>query len=242
MVTGSSRGIGAAIASKLAARGYNVCLNCSGSAGYEALAAQAESLSEQHGVDAIAVAADVSELQQAQSLIDAAVERWGGIDVLVNNAGITRDGLIARMTEDDFDRVIEVNLKSAFNCCKAASRSMMKRRCGRIVNMSSVVGVYGNAGQVNYAASKAGIIGLTKALAKELAPRSITVNAVAPGFIATDMTQALADAQRETLVDRIGLNRLGEPEDIANAVCFLVSDEASYITGQVLCVDGGLSL
>ena len=163
-------------------------------------------------------------------------------DVLVNNAGITRDGLAARMSDDDFDAVIDINLKGTFHCCRAAAKLMMKQRWGRIVNMSSVVGVYGNAGQVNYAASKAGVIGLTKSLARELARRNITANAVAPGFIATDMTDALSDAQREAIVSRIGSGRLGEPDDIAHLVRFLASDEASYITGQVICVDGGMSL
>ena len=156
--------------------------------------------------------------------------------------GITRDGLAARMSDDDFDAVIDINLKGTFHCCRAAAKLMMKQRWGRIVNMSSVVGVYGNAGQVNYAASKAGVIGLTKSLARELARRNITANAVAPGFIATDMTDALSDAQREAIVSRIGSGRLGEPDDIAHLVRFLASDEASYITGQVICVDGGMSL
>lgn len=242
VITGSSRGIGAAVAQSLAECGYNVCLNCSGEAGREALEDFARELSHAHGVDAIAVVADVSDATQAQALIDAALQRWGSVEVLVNNAGITRDGLIARMSEADFDRVVEVNLKSAFNCCKAAARSMMKRRYGRIVNMSSVVGLHGNAGQVNYAAAKAGLIGLTKALAKELAGRRITVNAVAPGFISTDMTKQLAAPRREKIEERIGLGRLGEPEDVAQAVRFFASEESGYITGQVLCVDGGLSL
>lgn len=242
VVTGSSRGIGAAIAEELAAHGRDVCLNCSSELGYKAASEHARELEKRHGVDAMAVIADVSDSIQARYLVEAALDRWGGIDVLVNNAGITRDGLIARMRESDFDRVIAVNLKSAFNCCQAVSRSMMRRRFGRIVNMSSIVGLQGNAGQANYAASKAGVVGLTKALAKELAPRNITVNAIAPGFIATDMTRALPDSQRQALDGRIGLGRLGEPEDVARAVRFLASEDASYITGQVLCVDGGLSL
>ncbi|WP_082673317.1 3-oxoacyl-ACP reductase FabG [Hugonella massiliensis] len=194
------------------------------------------------GVDAVAVAANVARFEEAKALVDACVARFGRIDVLVNNAGITRDKLIMQMKEADFDDVIGVNLKGAFNCCKAAARPMMKQRYGRIVSMTSVVGLYGNAGQTNYAASKAGIVGLTKSLAKELASRGVTANAVAPGFIATDMTAALSDAQREASLERIGMGRFGAPEDVAAAVGFLASERASYITGQVICVDGGIEL
>ena len=204
----------------------------------EAVAAE---IAEEFGVETLAVAANVAIEEEANALIAAAAEANGRVDVLVNNAGITRDGLAARMSDDDFDAVIDINLKGTFHCCRAAAKLMMKQRWGRIVNMSSVVGVYGNAGQVNYAASKAGVIGLTKSLARELARRNITANAVAPGFIATDMTDALSDAQREAIVSRIGSGRLGEPDDIAHLVRFLASDEASYITGQVICVDGGVS-
>ena len=172
----------------------------------------------------------------------AAVERFGRIDVLVNNAGVTRDGLLVRMSEEDFDRVVDTNLKGAFLCCRAAAKRMMRRRYGRIVNLSSVVGLRGNAGQANYAASKAGLIGLTKSLAKELATRNVTVNAVAPGFITTDMTDAIPEKAREVLLSRIPLADLGKPEDIANAATFLASDEARYITGQVLVVDGGMTM
>ena len=174
-------------------------------------------------------------------MVDTVLSEFGRVDVLVNNAGITRDGLIMRMKEEDFDSVIAVNLKGAFNCCKAVSRAMTKQRYGRIISLSSVVGVYGNAGQANYAASKAGIIGLTKSLAKELAGRGVTVNAVAPGFVETPMTDALTEKQRTAIIDRIGCGRLGQPEDVAHLVAFLAEEESSYITGQVVCVDGGLS-
>ena len=174
--------------------------------------------------------------------MDAAVKEFGRIDILVNNAGITRDGLLMMMKEEDFDAVIAANLKGTFLCMKAVSRIMMKQRYGRIVNLSSVVGLRGNAGQVNYAASKAGVVGMTKSLAKELASRGVTVNAVAPGFIATDMTAAMTDAAKEATLASIPLQRLGAPEDVAHAVAFLASDEAAYITGQVLCVDGGMAM
>ena len=183
----------------------------------------------------LALVANVASAEEAQTLVESAHTAFGRLDVLVNNAGITRDGLVARMKEEDFDAVIDVNLKGTFNCCKAATKIMMKQRSGRIVNMSSVVGVSGNAGQANYAASKAGVIGVTKSLSRELAPRNVTVNAVAPGFIETDM-------QREAISSRIACGRLGQPEDVANLVKFLASDEAGYITGQVICIDGGMAL
>ena len=242
VVTGSSRGIGRAVAEELARAGFDVCVNCSSERGLSGVQQLADQLAAEHGVRAIAVAANVADAAEAEALVAAAHEAFGRVDVLVNNAGITRDGLAARMSDDDFDAVIDINLKGTFHCCRAAAKLMMKQRWGRIVNMSSVVGVYGNVGQVNYAASKAGVIGLTKSLARELARRNITANAVAPGFIATDMTDALSDAQREAIVSRIGSGRLGEPDDIAHLVRFLASDEASYITGQVICVDGGMSL
>ncbi|KAB1641509.1 MULTISPECIES: 3-oxoacyl-[acyl-carrier-protein] reductase [Adlercreutzia] len=242
VVTGSTRGIGREIARELAAAGMNVVVNSSSEKSLPAAEALAAEIAGQFGVEAVAVAANVADEAEANALIAAATDAFGRVDVLVNNAGITRDGLAARMGDEDFDAVIDINLKGTFHCCRAAAKVMMKQRWGRIINMSSVVGVYGNAGQVNYAASKAGVIGMTKTLAKELARRNITANAVAPGFIATDMTDALSEAQKEAIVGRIGSGRLGEPADIAHLVRFLASDEASYITGQVICVDGGMSL
>ncbi|MEY8314632.1 3-oxoacyl-[acyl-carrier-protein] reductase [Adlercreutzia muris] len=242
VVTGSTRGIGREIARELAAAGMNVVVNSSSEKSLPAAEALAAEIAGQFGVEAVAVAANVADEGEANALIAAATDAFGRVDVLVNNAGITRDGLAARMGDEDFDAVIDINLKGTFHCCRAAAKVMMKQRWGRIINMSSVVGVYGNAGQVNYAASKAGVIGMTKTLAKELARRNITANAVAPGFIATDMTDALSEAQKEAIVGRIGSGRLGEPADIAHLVRFLASDEASYITGQVICVDGGMSL
>ena len=242
LVTGSSRGIGRAVAQELARAGYDVCVNCSSEQGLPAARELADALAADCGERTLAVAANVADAQEAATLVDAACQEFGRVDVLVNNAGITRDGLIARMKEEDFDAVVGVNLKGTFNCCKAVAQRMMKQRFGRIVNMSSVVGVAGNAGQANYAASKAGVIGLTKSLARELASRNVTANAVAPGFITTDMTAALSDKQREAMTERIAARRLGAPEDVAALVRFLASDEAGYITGQVICVDGGMSL
>lgn len=242
VVTGSTRGIGREVARELAAAGMNVVVNGSSERSLPAAEALAAEIAEEFGTGAVAVAANVAVEDEANALIAAAIEAFGSVDVLVNNAGITRDGLAARMSDADFDAVIDINLKGTFHCCRAAAKVMMKQRWGRIINLSSVVGVYGNAGQVNYAASKAGVIGMTKTLAKELARRNITANAVAPGFIATDMTDALSDSQKEAIVGRIGCGRLGEPADIAHLVRFLASDEASYITGQVICVDGGMSL
>lgn len=242
LVTGSSRGIGRAVAERLARDGFDVCVNCSSENSLPAAQELASFLEDECGVRAIAVAADVSDPAEANALVDAAFQAFGRLDVLVNNAGITRDGLLARMKDEDFDAVLGVNLKGTFNCCRAAAQRMMKQRYGRIVNMSSVVGVAGNAGQANYAASKAGVIGLTKAIAKELAGRNVTANAVAPGFIETDMTDALSDKQRAAITERIASKRLGEPEDVAALVAFLASEEAGYVTGQTICVDGGMSL
>ncbi len=242
LITGSSRGIGYAIAVELAKRGYDVCLNCSSAEGLETTREAANDIAQSYNIHAIAHAASVASLTESKELVNTVIDEFGHLDVLVNNAGITRDKLIAMMSEDDFDSVIEVNLKGTFNCCKAAARHMMKQRNGRIINMSSVSGIYGNAGQVNYSASKAGVIGLTKSLAKELASRNITVNAIAPGFIDTDMTSKLSDDSKASILERIGCSRFGTPEDIAHVVGFLASEESSYITGQVIVVDGGLTL
>lgn len=242
VVTGSTRGIGRAVARELAAAGMNVVVNSSSERSLPAAEAVAAEIAEEFGVETLAVAANVAIEEEANAAYRRCGrgQRAGGRAREQRRHHPRRPG--RRMSDDDFDAVIDINLKGTFHCCRAAAKLMMKQRWGRIVNMSSVVGVYGNAGQVNYAASKAGVIGLTKSLARELARRNITANAVAPGFIATDMTDALSDAQREAIVSRIGSGRLGEPDDIAHLVRFLASDEASYITGQVICVDGGMSL
>lgn len=239
IVTGGSRGIGRAVCLALAAQGMNVVVNYAGSA---AAAEETAALCREKSVQAITVQADVSCEAGAEALFSAATAAFGRVDVLVNNAGITRDGLILRMTEEDFDAVLSTNLKGTFLCAKKAARIMMKQRYGRIVCISSVVGVRGNAGQANYAASKAGVIGLVKSLAKELASRGVTANAVAPGFIDTDMTRALPEAVREGILSQIPQARFGEAADVANAVAFLSGENADYITGQVLCVDGGMAM
>ena len=239
LVTGSSRGIGRAVCLELAKGGANVVL-CY--AGNESAASETVSACEALGAKALAVKCDVSDGAQVKNLMDEAVKAFGRIDILVNNAGITRDGLLMMMKEEDFDAVISSNLRGTFLCMKAVSRLMMKQRCGRIVNLSSVVGLRGNAGQVNYAASKAGVIGMTKSLAKELASRGVTVNAVAPGFIDTDMTAAMTEAAKTATLAAIPMQRLGKPEDVAKAVAFLASDSAAYNTGQVLAVDGGMAM
>ncbi len=237
LVTGASRGIDRSIALALAEAGANVAVNYAGS---EAAAAEVAEQIRAKGVEAITVQANVGRADEADRLIKDVIGAWGKIDILVNNAGITRDNLIMRMKEDEFDQVIETNLKGVFNCLKAATRPMIKQRSGRIINISSVVGVLGNAGQANYVAAKAGVIGLTKSSARELASRGITVNCVAPGFIDTEMTQVLADDLRDNMLSGIPLARLGRPEEIADVVLFLASDASSYMTGQTLHVDGGM--
>ena len=237
VVTGASRGIGRAIALELAQAGADVVVNYAGSQGAaEEVVAAITALGRQ----AIAVQANVGKIDEAESLVKQALETFGHVDILVNNAGITRDNLIMRMKEDEFDAVIETNLKGVFNCVKAVTRPMMKQRSGRIINISSVVGVLGNPGQANYVAAKAGVIGLTKASARELASRGITVNCVAPGFIETDMTDKLSEELRTQMLGQIPLTRLGQPEEIARTVRFLASDDAAYMTGQTLHVDGGM--
>lgn len=240
LVTGGSRGIGRAVCLALAARGMQVAVNYAGNAAAAEEVVQA--CLQQGAPDAFAVQADVSDAEQVRALVAAVSERWGGVDVLVNNAGITRDGLMMRMSEQDFDAVLATNLKGAFACMQAVMRPMMKQRWGRIVNLSSVVGLRGNLGQANYAASKAGLIGMSKSAAKELASRGITVNCVAPGFIETDMTAVLPESVRTALLGQIPLARLGAAEEVAAAVAFLASPESAYITGQVLCVDGGMAM
>ena len=240
LVTGGSRGIGRAVCLALAARGMRVAVNYAGNAAAAEEVVQA--CLQQGAPDAFAVQADVSDAEQVRALVAAVSERWGGVDVLVNNAGITRDGLMMRMSEQDFDAVLATNLKGAFACMQAVMRPMMKQRWGRIVNLSSVVGLRGNLGQANYAASKAGLIGMSKSAAKELASRGITVNCVAPGFIETDMTAVLPESVRTALLGQIPLARLGAAEEVAAAVAVLASPEAAYITGQVLCVDGGMAM
>ncbi len=238
IVTGGSRGIGRAIAVGFAKKGYNVVISY---AGNEQAATETETLCRESGAaDVVTYKGDVSDENSCEELVKTVMDKYGQVDALVNNAGITRDGLVARMSADDFDSVISTNLRGAFLMSKLVTKPMMKQRYGRIVNISSVVGVHGNAGQANYSASKAGLIGMTKSIAKELASRNITVNAVAPGMIATDMTAVLTDAQKENINSSIPAKRMGEPEDVANAVLFLADEKSSYITGQVLEVSGGM--
>ena len=239
LVTGGSRGIGRAICLEFARQGANVAVNY---AGNEKAAQETVAECEALGVKALAIKADVADAKACEDMVKQVLDTFGRIDILVNNAGITRDGLTLQMKEEDFDAVLDTNLKGAFCCCKAVYRPMMRQRYGRIINMSSIVGLRGNPGQANYCASKAGLIGLTKSLAKELAGRKITVNAVAPGFIDTDMTAVLSEQAKQAMLATIPMAHLGQAEDVAHAVAFFASDEAAYVTGQVLCVDGGMAV
>lgn len=239
LVTGASRGIGKAIACKLAREGAKVIINYNGS---KEKAEAVKSEIEAAGGQAEVYQCDVSDYTACETFIQTVIKEEGSLDILVNNAGITKDGLLMKMSEEDFDKVLDTNLKGAFNTIRFASRQMLRQKGGRIINMSSIVGVSGNAGQANYAASKAGVIGLTKAAARELASRGITVNAIAPGFIETDMTDVLSDKVKEASEAQIPLGHFGKPEDVAAAAAFLASEEAGYITGQVLHVDGGMCM
>ena len=239
IVTGGSRGIGRAVAVRLAKDGMNLVINYRGNS---AAAEETERLCRELGVEVLLVQGDVSRAEDCEKLAAQAKEAFGRVDVLVNNAGITRDGLLARMTEEDFRAVLDVNLVGPWNMMKAVNRIMMKQRYGRIVNLSSVTGLMGNMGQTNYAAAKARILGMTKSYAREVASRGITVNAVAPGFIDTDMTEAMPEGAKDKIVTEIPMGRTGKPEDVAEAVAFLASEQAGYITGEVLRVDGGMAM
>ena len=239
VVTGASRGIGRAIACELAKRGIYVVINYAGS---KEKAEEVKAEIEADGGEAETVQCNVADFEACQTFLKDVAKQHGHIDILVNNAGITKDGLLMGMSEEDFAKVLDTNLKGTFNCIRHVSSQMLKQKSGRIINMASVVGICGNAGQANYAASKAGVIGLTKSAAKELASRHITVNAIAPGFIQTDMTAVLSDKVKEETAKMIPMGSFGEPEDIAKAVAFLASEDARYITGQVLCVDGGMAM
>ena len=239
LVTGAGRGIGASIAKRFASEGAEVIVNYSGND--EAAQKTVDEITATGG-QAQKYKCSVNDSESVKVMIDEIIKEFGRIDILVNNAGITKDGLMLRMTDEDFDRVIDVNLKGTFNCTKYVSKYMLKQKSGKIINISSVVGLSGNAGQVNYSASKAGIIGITKSVAKELSSRGITVNAVAPGYVDTDMTKVLSDNIRNEILKNIPLQRMGNVEDISNCVAFLASEDASYITGQVISVDGGMHI
>lgn len=239
IVTGGSRGIGRAVAVRLAKDGMNLVINYRGNS---AAAEETERLCRELGAEVLLVQGDVSRAEDCEKLTAQAKEAFGRVDVLVNNAGITRDGLLARMTEEDFRAVLDVNLVGPWNMMKAVNRIMMKQRYGRIVNLSSVTGLMGNMGQTNYAAAKAGILGMTKSYAREVASRGITVNAVAPGFIDTDMTEAMPEGAKDKIITGIPMGRTGKPGDVAEAVAFLASEQAGYITGEVLRVDGGMAM
>lgn len=239
IVTGGSRGIGRAVAVRLVKDGMNLVINYRGNS---AAAEETERMCRELGAEVLLVQGDVSRAEDCEKLAAQAKEAFGRVDVLVNNAGITRDGLLARMTEEDFRAVLDVNLVGPWNMMKAVNRIMMKQRYGRIVNLSSVTGLMGNMGQTNYAAAKAGILGMTKSYAREVASRGITVNAVAPGFIDTDMTEAMPEGAKDKIITGIPMGRTGKPEDVAEAVAFLASEQAGYITGEVLRVDGGMAM
>jgi 3-oxoacyl-[acyl-carrier protein] reductase len=239
LVTGASRGIGRQTAITLASYGATVIVNYNGS---KEKAEEVVSVIKENGGNASVYGCNVADFSAVETMMKDIVKEYGALDILVNNAGITKDGLLMKMSEEDYDAVLDINLKGAFNCIKHISRQMLKQKGGRIINLSSVVGVHGNGGQVNYSASKAGIIGITKSVAKELGSRGITVNAVAPGFIVTEMTDAMPEDAKAQVAERIAMKKLGSVNDVAELVAFLASDKAAYITGQVICVDGGMSV
>lgn len=239
LVTGASRGIGKETAITLASYGATVIVNYNGS---KDKASEVVDIIKENGGEALAYGCNVSDYNAVEEMMKDLIAQFGRIDILVNNAGITKDGLLMKMSEADYDAVLDINLKGTFNCIKHISRQMLKQKGGRIINLSSVVGVYGNAGQVNYSASKAGVIGITKSVAKELGSRGISVNAVAPGFIVTEMTDAMPEEAKKQVSERIAMKKLGSTKDVAETVAFLASDKAAYITGQVICVDGGMSI